>query len=83
MLEEKKYVETGKDYTFYKIFGSIENISYYLFFLLYYIDFNIGVIYFYFINSTICINNKDVDYLPLNYNLIYLFFFYCNLIILN
>ena len=59
-------LEHGK-ITFYKIFGSIENISYYLFIL--YIDFNIGVIYFYFINSTFYINNKDVDYLPLNYNL--------------
>ena len=73
MLEEKKYVEIGKDYTFYKIFGLIVNISYYLFFPLYYIDFNIGVMYFY--SSTFYINNKNVNYLPLNYNLTVLKFF--------
>ncbi len=76
MSEEKKYVEAGKDYTFYKIFGSTEIISYLPFFFpLYYIGFNIGVMYFYFINSTIYINNENADYLPLNYNLTILKFF--------
>ena len=43
MSEEKKYIETGKDYSFFKIFGSIQNISYYLFFLLYIILISISV----------------------------------------
>ena len=73
MLEGTKYVGTGKVYPFYKIIGSTENISYYLFFPLYYIDFNIGVMYFY--SSTFYINNKNVNYLPLNYNLTVLKFF--------
>ena len=72
MLEEKKICWNRERLTFYKIFGSTENISYYLFFSLYYIGFNIGVMYFY--SSTFYINNKDVDYLPLNYNLIILKF---------
>ena len=46
MLEGKKYVGIGKVYTFYKIIGSNENISYYLFFPLYYIGFTIGVFLF-------------------------------------
>ena len=47
MLEEKKYVETGKDYTFYKNFWF--NWKYFLLpFPLYYIDFNICVMYFLF-----------------------------------
>ena len=73
---EKEYVEKGKDYSISKIFGSTENISFLPFFFpLYYIGFNIGVMYFYFINSTIYINIKDADYLPLNYNLTILKFF--------
>ena len=74
--EEKEYVKTGEDFTISKIFGSTENISFLPFFFpLYYIGFNIGVMYFYFINSTIYINIKDADYLPFNYNLTLLKFF--------
>ena len=74
--EEKEYVKTGEDFTISKIFGSTENISFLPFFFpLYFIGFNIGVMYFYFINTTIFINNKDADYLPFNYNLKLLKFF--------